>query len=96
MANAEISALVRHAVRCGFISREDSLCAANRLLEAMRLDEYEPAEPASGTLAELLDALILMVSTHDEPAESLLQEAREQQWLEKARAVIAKVTGAQA
>jgi UDPglucose--hexose-1-phosphate uridylyltransferase len=57
MANAEISALVRHAVRCGLISREDSLCAANRLLEAMRLDEYEPAEPASGTLAELLDAL---------------------------------------
>ncbi len=42
---------------------------------------------------DLLEALILMVRTHDEPAESLLQEMREQQWLEQARAAIAKATG---
>jgi len=45
---------------------------------------------------ELLNALILMVRTHDEPAESLLQEAKEQQWLVLARAAIAKATGAAA
>lgn len=45
---------------------------------------------------ELLEALILMVRTHDEPAESLLQEMREQKWLEQARAAIAKATGEQA
>ena len=44
---------------------------------------------------ELLAALILMVRTHDEPAESLLQEVKEQQWLEKARAAIAKAIGEQ-
>jgi hypothetical protein len=42
---------------------------------------------------ELLEALILMVRTHDEPAESMLQEMREQKWLEQARAAIAKATG---
>ncbi len=42
---------------------------------------------------ELLEALVLMVRTHDEPAETLLQETKEQQWLEKARAAIAKATG---
>jgi hypothetical protein len=39
---------------------------------------------------ELLESLILMVRTHDEPAESMLQEMKEQQWLAKARAAIAK------
>jgi len=39
---------------------------------------------------ELLESLILMVRTHDEPAESTLQEMKEQQWLAKARAAIAK------
>lgn len=42
---------------------------------------------------ELLEALILMVRTHDEPAESLLQEMKEQVWLDLARAAIAKATG---
>jgi hypothetical protein len=42
---------------------------------------------------ELLESLILMVRTHDEPAESMLQEMREQKWLEQARAAIAKATG---
>lgn len=41
---------------------------------------------------DLLEALILMVRTHDEPAETLIQEAKEQQWLAKARAAIAKAT----
>jgi len=45
---------------------------------------------------ELLEALILMVRTHDEPAESSLQEMKELRWLESARAVIAKATGAAA
>ncbi len=45
---------------------------------------------------ELLEALILMIRTHDEPAETLLQEMKEQKWLEKARAAIAKATGEQA
>lgn len=49
---------------------------------------------ASYDAAELLGSLILMVRTHDEPAETLLQEAKEQQWLLKARALIAKATGA--
>jgi hypothetical protein len=42
---------------------------------------------------ELLEALILMVRTHDEPAATLLQEMKEQKWLEKARAAILKATG---
>lgn len=42
---------------------------------------------------ELLEALILMVRAHDEPAETLRQEAKEQQWLAKARAAIAKALG---
>ncbi|QRF55335.1 hypothetical protein [Variovorax paradoxus] len=42
---------------------------------------------------ELLNSLILMVRTHDEPAETLLQETKEMLWLEQARAVIAKATG---
>jgi hypothetical protein len=42
---------------------------------------------------EMLEALILMVRTHDEPAESLLQEMKEQQWLAQARAAIAKALG---
>lgn len=42
---------------------------------------------------ELLEALLLMVRTHDEPAESLLQEMKEQAWLSQARAAIAKSTG---
>lgn len=42
---------------------------------------------------ELLEALILMVRTHEEPAETLLQETRELQWIEKARSAIAKATG---
>lgn len=42
-------------------------------------------------IAELAGALTLMLRTHDEPPESLLQEAREQQWIEKARAALAKV-----
>lgn len=42
---------------------------------------------------ELLAALILMVRTHDEPAESSLQEMKELQWLERSRAAIAKATG---
>ena len=33
-------------------------------------------------------ALILMIRTHDEPAETLLQEAKEQQWLAQARAAL--------
>jgi len=45
---------------------------------------------------ELLEALILMVRTHDEPAATLLQEMKEQKWLEKARAAITKATGEQA
>lgn len=45
---------------------------------------------------DLLESLILMVRTHDEPAETLLQETREQQWIAKARAAIAKATGEQA
>lgn len=44
---------------------------------------------------ELLEALILMVRTHDEPAETLLQEIKEIQWVDKARAAIAKATGGQ-
>lgn len=36
----------------------------------------------------LVEALNLMVRTHDEPAETLLQEAKEQQWLAKARAAL--------
>lgn len=43
--------------------------------------------------ADLLAALILMVRTHDEPADSLLDEVKEQQWLAQARAAIAKATG---
>lgn len=46
-------------------------------------------------IAELVEALTMMVRTHDEPADSLLQEMREQQWLEKACAAIAKATGEQ-
>jgi hypothetical protein len=42
---------------------------------------------------DLLEALILMVRTHDEPAESLLQEMKEQKWLDQARAAISKATG---
>jgi hypothetical protein len=42
---------------------------------------------------ELLNSLILMVRTHDEPAETLLQETKEMLWLEQARSVIAKATG---
>ena len=42
---------------------------------------------------ELKAALCLMVRTHDEPAESLLQEVKEQQWLDRARAALAKCEG---
>lgn len=42
--------------------------------------------------AELVEALTLMVRTHDEPAETLLQEVREQQWLDKARAALTSAT----
>lgn len=42
---------------------------------------------------ELKAALCLMVRTHDEPAENLLQEVKEQQWLDKARAALAKCEG---
>lgn len=42
--------------------------------------------------AKLVEALTLMVRTHDEPAETLLQEAREQQWLAKARAALTSAT----
>lgn len=42
---------------------------------------------------ELRAALCLMVRTHDEPAESLLQEVKEQQWLDRARAALAKCEG---
>lgn len=45
------------------------------------------------TAPELLEALILLVRTHEEPAETLLQEAREQRWLEQAQAAIAKALG---
>ena len=85
MANAEISALVRHAVRCGLISREDSLCAANRLLEAMQLDEYEPAfdvtsdtgvGPDDGTKIDLFDNVVMV---REETAESARLEARTDQ-----------------
>jgi len=36
----------------------------------------------------LAQALELMIRTHDEPAESLLQEMKEQQWLAQARAAL--------
>ena len=42
---------------------------------------------------ELLEALILMVRTHEEPAETMLQEMRELQWIEQSYAAIAKATG---
>lgn len=45
---------------------------------------------------ELLEALILMVRTHDEPAETSLQEMNELKWIEQARAAIAKATGEKA
>lgn len=51
-------------------------------------------DPLTDAAPELLEALILMVRTHDEPAETMLQEMKEQQWLDKARAAIAKATGA--
>jgi len=36
----------------------------------------------------LAKAMELMIRTHDEPAESLLQEMKEQQWLAQARAAL--------
>lgn len=62
-----------------------------------KLKNGEEVQDANGRLIaaapELLEALILMVRTHEEPAETQLQEARELQWIEKARSAIAKATG---
>lgn len=53
----------------------------NRIFEARDQQWLELVGP-------VVEALILMIRTHDEPAESLLQEMREQQWLAKARAAL--------
>lgn len=56
-------------------------------------DNLEHDAPLLTAAPDLLEALVLMVRTHDEPADTLLQEAKEQQWLAQARAAIARATG---
>lgn len=62
---------------------------AHNVLTATGLSPVQLVE----MVKELKEALCLMVRTHDEPAESLLQEVKEQQWLDKARAALAKCEG---
>lgn len=57
--------------------------------------ETRPNARLMAAAPELLRSLILMLRTHDKPAESLPQEVVEQMWivLAQARAAIAKATG---
>jgi hypothetical protein len=74
------------------------VCSVNAAERLSIVDSQERAGANARLIAaapELRDALILLVRTHDEPAETLLQEVKEQKWLEQARAAIAKATGGQ-
>ena len=59
--NEALSALVEYAVQRGLIEEVDRIWALNRLLDALKLDSWEPGDPAETTddleaiLAVLLD-----------------------------------------
>ena len=52
-----LEALLRYALRCGLIEKEDEVFAFNRLLEQFGLNEAPEGGLAEGSLQELLDAL---------------------------------------
>ena len=57
MISDDIRALVRHALRCGLISREDTVYAENSLLGILGLDALSGTDCSAAPLAELLDRL---------------------------------------
>lgn len=57
-------------------------------------DEWEANARLIAAAPELLEAACHFIRWADEPAESALGMVREQEWLAKARAAIARATGA--
>ena len=55
--NRYVFALCEHALQDGLVCPEDRTWAVNSLLQVMRLDAIEPAEPVDAPLHEILDAL---------------------------------------
>jgi hypothetical protein len=78
---------------CSFTIHPDE--TSEPLADVLSREGDEGIARLMASAPELMEALILMVRTHDEPAESSLQELREQQWIAQARAAIAKATGEQ-
>lgn len=81
------------AVTAGFYPKHEA--NARLIVEAGTVFHNTGLSPVQlvEMVKELKAALCLMVRTHDEPAENLLQEVKEQQWLDKARAALAKCEG---
>lgn len=65
---------------------EASQVAARTGLAPLDMEEHRDALVEQ--VKELREALTLMIRTHDEPAESLIQESRERRWLDAARAAL--------
>lgn len=55
--NGTIYGLADYAIRCGLLQEDDRTWAVNRLLEVMRLDAIEAAEPEREPLHVLLERL---------------------------------------
>ena len=53
-----VASLVQYGLDTGLITHSDSTYITNQLLEALRLDSYEPAEPGCLSLEEILKGLL--------------------------------------
>ena len=63
--NGTIYGLADYAIRCGLLQEDDRTWAVNRLLEVMRLDAIEAAEPEREPLHDLRADHTLAVSARE-------------------------------
>ena len=56
--NSYIASLVQYGLNQGLIEKCDTILVTNQLLQAMKLDSYEPAEPMNLPLEEILKGLL--------------------------------------
>lgn len=62
--------------------------AIHKFADSIRTVTLSAIDAKDAEIARLRELLTLMVRTHDEPAETQLQEMKEQQWLAQARAAL--------